>query len=369
MPCGPLQSVQIYALGTGSAFFGALSMFLFSIGTVPLMLGFGSLSSILPPKFHGRILKVSALLVLMLGGGMVLRGMSLNGLSIMGANSFNVGSENVRIAEIVEDKQYVRTIMHSGEYEPFIVQAGIPVVWTIFADEAELNGCNNPLTVPEYGIRFHMVSGENIIEFTPPAEETNITYTCWMGMITSGIKVVSDLNNIDASLLNDTAALATGSESECGSGGGCCSSGGEEGGFSSSAQDPFFQEKLPLINTDLVGMPAMVDGIQIINVTVNENGFEPSIIVLQKGLETNWMINGEFLNEQNYRITFPAYGNRGIELIEGANALQIIPEIDFPYFSWKNDFGGFVKIVEDIQTVDVDEVKAAVNAYNAQNNY
>ena len=32
MPCGPLQTMQVYALGTGSFFAGALSMFLFSLG-------------------------------------------------------------------------------------------------------------------------------------------------------------------------------------------------------------------------------------------------------------------------------------------------------------------------------------------------
>ncbi len=41
MPCGPLQTMQLYALGTGSALAGALSMFIFSAGTVPLMLVFG----------------------------------------------------------------------------------------------------------------------------------------------------------------------------------------------------------------------------------------------------------------------------------------------------------------------------------------
>jgi len=360
MPCGPLQSVQIYALGTGSAFAGGLSMFLFSLGTVPLMLGFGSISSILPAKFHGRILKISALLVLMLGGGMVLRGMSLNGVAIMGANSFNVGSENVRIAEIRDDKQFVRTIMHGNEYEPFIVQAGIPVVWTIFADEADLNGCNNPLTVPEYGIRFKMSPGENIIEFTPPSDEKTITYTCWMGMITSGIKVVSDLNNIDSTLLNDAAALSGESD------GNCCSSGGCGG---SSDLNSFSLDSFPEINFLEVGLPEMEDGIQIVRIVVTENGFEPSIIVLEKGIETHWKIYGETLNEQNYRISFPAYGNKGIELTEGINSLKIIPEIDFAYFSWKNDFGGFVRVVDDLESVDVEQIKADVLAYNIQNNY
>jgi len=367
MPCGPLQSVQIYALGTGSAFAGALSMFLFSLGTVPLMLGFGSISSILPPKFHGRILKVSALLVLMLGGGMVLRGMSLNGLSVMGANSFNVRSENVRIAEIKDDKQYVRTIMHADEYEPFIVQAGIPVVWTIFADEADLNGCNNPLTVPEYGIRFEMSPGENIIEFTPPAEEATITYTCWMGMITSGIKVVSDLKNIDSSLLSDTAALSGESDGGCGSGN-CCSGGVGENS-SALGQDSFFLGSLPEIEIDNIGLPMMEDGIQIIKIDVTENGFDPSIIVMEKGLDTYWLINGEELNELNYRLSFPAYGNRGVELNEGINSLQIVPEADFAYFSWKNDFAGFVKVVDDMDSVDEDFVKETVRDYNSQNNH
>ena len=41
MPCGPLQLMQLYALGTGSFMVGALSMFFFSLGTVPLMLGLG----------------------------------------------------------------------------------------------------------------------------------------------------------------------------------------------------------------------------------------------------------------------------------------------------------------------------------------
>ena len=37
MPCGPLQSMQVYALGTGSALKGALSMMSFSLGTFILM--------------------------------------------------------------------------------------------------------------------------------------------------------------------------------------------------------------------------------------------------------------------------------------------------------------------------------------------
>lgn len=79
MPCGPLQAMQLYALGTGSAASGALSMLMFSLGTVPLMFGFGAVSALLSRKFTGRMMKVSAALVIALGIVMTGRGLSLVG--------------------------------------------------------------------------------------------------------------------------------------------------------------------------------------------------------------------------------------------------------------------------------------------------
>ena len=59
MPCGPLQSMQIVALACQNPFSGALSMFLFSLGTVPLMLGLGSLVSILGKRFAKKMTTVA----------------------------------------------------------------------------------------------------------------------------------------------------------------------------------------------------------------------------------------------------------------------------------------------------------------------
>ena len=64
MPCGPLQAMQLYALSTGSAVRGALSMLAFSLGTVPLMLGFGLISGRLNRKYSRVMLTVSALVIL-----------------------------------------------------------------------------------------------------------------------------------------------------------------------------------------------------------------------------------------------------------------------------------------------------------------
>ena len=189
MPCGPLQSMQLYALGTGSILTGALSMFYFSLGTVPLMFGLGALSSLITNKLSHKIMKASAILVITLGFVMLNRGFSLSGITLP---SLNANQSNVAV--IKDGTQIVKMKIESGRYAPITVQKGIPVKWIIEADKDDLNGCNNPVTIPKYNIQKSLVPGENIIEFTPK-EEGTITYTCWMGMISSTISIVDDVNN------------------------------------------------------------------------------------------------------------------------------------------------------------------------------
>lgn len=59
MHCGPLQAMQLYALGTGSFVSGAPTMFVFAMGTVPLMLVFGSSTSLVPRKYLKYMPKIS----------------------------------------------------------------------------------------------------------------------------------------------------------------------------------------------------------------------------------------------------------------------------------------------------------------------
>ncbi len=190
MPCGPLQSMQLYALGTGSVLVGALSMFYFSLGTVPLMFGLGALSSLITNKLSHRIMKASAILVMTLGLVMLNRGFSLSGIVLPVLSLSQTGqSADSNKAIIQGDKQVIKTKLDSGYYVPITVQKGIPVKWIIEADESDLNGCNNPIVIPQYNIQKELVVGENVIEFTP-LEEGTLRYTCWMGMISSTIHVV-----------------------------------------------------------------------------------------------------------------------------------------------------------------------------------
>jgi sulfite exporter TauE/SafE/copper chaperone CopZ len=204
MPCGPLQTMQVYAMGTGSALAGALSMLLFSLGTVPLMLGLGTLSALLSSRFTRRLAAASGGIVAVLGLVMMGRGLALSGVAVPGVSApfrslsgagldaGQVAVSGVALARLTGGIQEVTTRMASGRYQPLVVQQGVPVRWTITANEDDLNGCNNPVTVPRYGISRELVPGRNVIEFTPDRAGT-IVYTCWMGMISSTITVVGDL--------------------------------------------------------------------------------------------------------------------------------------------------------------------------------
>ncbi|MEY2701215.1 MAG: hypothetical protein RIQ52_1970 [Pseudomonadota bacterium] len=72
--CGPLQSMYIMAAGTGSPTEGALMLLSFGLGTLPMMMGFGMLTGSLSRQMAPRLIKLSGIIVFLLGGLMIQRG-------------------------------------------------------------------------------------------------------------------------------------------------------------------------------------------------------------------------------------------------------------------------------------------------------
>ena len=196
MPCGPLQSMQIVALASGNVFTGAFSMFCFSLGTVPLMLGFGSVVSALGKHFTRQVLRVGAMLVVVMGLSMMMQGTSLSGLDTKVASIFStkedsqMQADNANIAVEKNGVQYVSSTLESGQYPDITVKAGEPVEWTINASEKNINGCNYKILLQDFNQEHTFESGKNVIKFTPEKAGT-YTYSCWMGMITGKIYVKS----------------------------------------------------------------------------------------------------------------------------------------------------------------------------------
>lgn len=221
MPCGPLQAMQIYALSTGDPVKGALSMMIFSLGTVPLMFGLGTLSSVLTKKYRGRMMKTSAVLVVILGIFMFSNGMALSGYAMprLFSSSATVaaGTGQDATSELKDGVQVVRTELSPYGYPPIAVQAGIPVRWNLHADRSAINGCNNRIFIPDLGIEKKLEPGDNIIEFTPKKKGT-IPFSCWMGMIRSQINVYDDIKDKPKALPGGSGSIK---QSQQGSS--CCS--------------------------------------------------------------------------------------------------------------------------------------------------
>ncbi len=188
MPCGPLQAMQIYALSTASFIKGALSMFLFCLGTIPLMLSFGIIFNIL--KGRGRILlnKIASILILLLSISMLIRG--LNTIGINATPSLNK-YENYNSATIYKDYQEVKIDLSYSGYEDIIVKRGKKVKLIINAQKKYLTGCNNTIVIKDFNIKKKLEVGTNIIEFTPKKVGVHFM-NCWMNMLTNNIKVVDD---------------------------------------------------------------------------------------------------------------------------------------------------------------------------------
>ena len=195
MPCGPLQSMQVYALGTGSALNGACSMAVFCLGTMPAMLALGLASGRMNKKGSGIILQASAAVVIALGLGMMGSGLALTGHSVSAPAFLSTPAplpENAAVAKLDGGGQDVASLAGFGEYQPIVVQKGIPVSWNLKMPEDTLIGCNNEIIASDFGIRQKLKEGDNIMRFTP-AKTGRYVFSCWMGMIKSSITVVDRL--------------------------------------------------------------------------------------------------------------------------------------------------------------------------------
>lgn len=345
MPCGPLQAMQIYALSTGSPWAGALSMLLFSLGTVPLMFGLGALSSVLGKRFTGRAMAAGAILVVVLGLSMLTQGWSLSGLSLPGQGSGSptaqTGGSAVTVT-IENGMQVVRSTLSRGRYPAITVQAGIPVRWVINAPQGTINGCNNRIFIPNYQIEYSFQSGENIVEFTPT--ETGVfPYSCWMGMIRSSITVVE----AGAEIPN----TAEGGE-------------GPDGGlvFADTPADPIPADyRIP---TGELAVAAPGKEYHEVTITLTDEGFQPAVLVVERNVQTLWRIKNTSATPDNSALLVPFY-QTGIYLTQEETQLYVLPTDDFDFSNGESTLFGYVKVVDSLKDADLDAIRAEVGAYQA----
>ena len=357
MPCGPLQTMQLYALGTGSGISGALSMFIFAIGTVPLMLTFGALSSLLSKGYTKKILKFSGILIVVLGLVMSNRGLALAGMNLGPASMLaNIGTfgdnssaaANATKATIKDGVQVINMTANVYGYTPntLYVQKGMPVKWVI--DGEQLTGCNNTIVMPDMNLEQKLQSGKNIIEFTPGNED--IPFSCWMGMKRGTIKVVDDLKTISVS-----SSDATGIDSSTKS----------TASASNQSQPSIYGTDISKVPTNrLVNKAQLTNNEQTLEIKGIGYELEPLIMVINKGIKTKMSIDlASFDTPDGYFLILKSNTKEIVTDFTGVNGsvdveFNIEKAGSYGIYLNEDELIGAIDVVDDINSVNLEEIRS-----------
>jgi sulfite exporter TauE/SafE/plastocyanin domain-containing protein/copper chaperone CopZ len=358
MPCGPLQTMQLYALSSGSAFQGALSMFIFSLGTVPLMLLFGVISGFLSKGYTKQLLKFSGFLVIVLGIIMGNRGLALAGVGVPNVSTMaqglttnkdaQAGQQNIAKPTIEDGVQVIRMTADNNGYTPnaFYVQKNMPVKWIVTG--SQLNSCNNAIVVPSLNIQKTLKSGENIIELTP--NDKDINFSCWMGMIRGVIKVTDNLDSVDLTKPDSSIPQPN-------SGMSCCT--GNPAGSVPQAPS-IYGNDLRQVSTDRLLRKANISGdVQSLSIKGIGYEFEPLVGVVQKGIKTKLSI--DFSSFDNKEGGFTLLNASSGDKIVSFSVTEDITNVEFNI-----DKSGTYVIVKDNMVVFAVEVADSLQNANLE---
>ena len=332
--CGPLQAVYIFAAASGSPYYGALYLAVFGLGTLPVLLGFGVLTSILSSQLTSRIVRYSGVLVILLGLIMLNRGIALAGLgydvNTLLVSAQGVGLNSPVISDIVASgvsgvsSSYQEIHMNVTSYgwqpDTFVLRKGVPVRWII--DGQQITNCNRAIQVPKLGLEFNIKKGLQTIEFTP-TEAGVIPWSCWMGMI-QGTFIVKDNVpaaqgvNVNEQRVTSTTVASTTTTTLA-------------------------------ISKSTAGSV----GYQEIHMNVTASGWQPSKFVLKKGVPVKWIIDGQELTGCNSAIKVPSLG-LSFDIKPGLQTIEFTPTDsgNIPWSCWMGMIKGVFVVKDDVNVND-----------------
>lgn len=181
MPCGPLQTMHLLALTSGSFMAGFFVMFSFGVGTIPLMMLFSNLGLFIKKKHQKNIAKASAVMVILMSFVIFSQGFNSLGITVD-------QDRDLPYAEIVDGYQVVNILVDPYyEIDQVRVKKDIPVKLSIHVKS--ISGCTANITVPKFDLNTDLIVGEtHDLIFTPTEKET-IKITCWMSMVNAYLDV------------------------------------------------------------------------------------------------------------------------------------------------------------------------------------
>lgn len=202
LPCGFTQSLQIYALTTGSFMASGLILAGFALGTAPALLALGWASSSLKGKAGKFFFQFAGALVIVLGLFNIQNGLTVAGypLSLPRLNFQPSVSAASSSGEFVQDPnvqiengtQVIRMKITGRDpyFEPsatYTVKAGVPVRMDI---DGSGTGCRAIFQIPKLGIQEDVTNPPTTIMFTPD-KPGQYAFSCSMGMFRGTLNVAS----------------------------------------------------------------------------------------------------------------------------------------------------------------------------------
>lgn len=199
VPCGTTIAMEALAISSGQALVGASIMAVFVLGSAPLFLGLGYLTTKLGDQFKVRFFKIAGVLVLYLGitsfnSALALANSPVTLQTIIDNSPISIdlsGSEESASSVAVKGGiQTVNIVVYPTGYSPNYIQvrSGIPVKLNLSTGGGF--GCTSTFVIPQLNVRKNLLKEKNpTVEFTP-AQPGKIRWTCSMGMYWGTIDVI-----------------------------------------------------------------------------------------------------------------------------------------------------------------------------------
>ncbi len=190
IPCGVTQAMMAYAISTGSAITGAVTMFVFILGTSPLFFTLGYAAKALGNRTNINFNKIAALAIILIALYNFNGALALSGSNFTFENIFSKQSQPKTTADLTNQATIYLT--QSGyKTDPGIinVKSGSTVKLKLINQNGA--GCIQGFTIPKFGIqRTVLVGSSTEITFVAPNMSGTIPFMCSMGMYRGVINVI-----------------------------------------------------------------------------------------------------------------------------------------------------------------------------------
>lgn len=183
IPCGTTIAMEALAISTASALSGALIMASFTLGTIPLFLGIGVLTSFLGNTFKTIFLNIAAVLVIYLG-----LTSAYGALVALGVANYT-GPTSSSTSDVKTNQNPVIEITSRG-YSPNYLRVKKGQAVTLKLINVNAYSCATAFRIPSLNIARNLLTNDTATITFTPKETGKIPFSCSMGMYTGIIEVI-----------------------------------------------------------------------------------------------------------------------------------------------------------------------------------